>query len=120
MKRLPPLPKVETETQKRDFDKWFVPEGDPDFNEYRNKEVIERTIAKYESQLANRKRQIENAIGERVQAVVSWLFSVKSTHTPIEKYLGKRLYAQMRGEQILKTIKRNQLGEIVVKLDSKD
>lgn len=95
------------------FKKYNVSE-DPDFNEKRNQEIINRTIRKNEAKRKQMQRDFREGtkdkigLGERIDMMASYLKS--DTTKPVEKYLGKRLMAKMRADQII-----NQLKEVILK-----
>ena len=87
---------------KEDHRRYFKEKGDPGFSPKRNKVVIEGTIKKYE---ANRKRKMQeftNTLRERTSAVAQYLTSEHGARSdkPVEKYFGKRILAQLRGDEI--------------------
>lgn len=103
------------EEQKRDYDLFFVEAGDPDFSPERNKAIIERTIQKHEMNIARKNKIYEESIRERVDAVMTYANSPKANTTPVEKYFGKQILAQLRGEQIMRSMKariNNQIKKV--------
>lgn len=83
-----------------DYRRFFVPGGEPGFSPERNKDVIDRTI-KHNDMLRRRKqKEYEDRLGERADAIVSYLFSLKHSLSPIERYFGRRELARLRGQKI--------------------
>ena len=112
-----------TENQKRDHALFFVEKGDPGFSPAYNKFVIEESIKKYE---ANRKRKMKefvDDVGERSDAVASFLVSKHaqySVNPSLEKYFGRSYLAYLRGEEIADTIRTKmnmvrKMNEMIVK-----
>jgi len=99
------------------FRKYHVPE-DPNFNEKRNREIIEGTIKKNDALRRKHQREFKQKMGERIDMVASYLKSRGvDGGKPIEKYLGKRWMARLRGERIIKQLQdalvvRDSLGRI--------
>ena len=96
--------KLDQEDQKR----YFVEEGDPGFNPDRNKKIIADTIKKTEANHRKRQKQWEEKVMERSDAVASYLCSnAVQSGKPIEKYLGKRNLAYLRGKRIVQELQSN-------------
>lgn len=117
---MPPMPVVENENQARDVQVYLLPEGDASFDPRRNEIIIEQSIKKAEKQRRDRIKKRNDEIGERVDAVTSYLFSMKGSHMPIEKYLGKKWLAHLRGQKILQRMERLKNGQTVIHLESLD
>jgi len=102
------------------FRKYHVAE-DPNFNEKRNREIIDGTIKKNDALRRKHQREFRNELGEKIDMVASYLKSrAVDGGTPIEKYLGKRWMAKLRGEQIIRRLQdtlmvRDQDGRIIRK-----
>ena len=100
------------------FRRWDVPE-DPHFNADRNKAIIARTIKKNEELAKRKKKEFRQGLGEKIDMVASYLKSnAINGGTPIQRYLGKRWMAKLRGEMIMDKIKnnlatRNQYGQVI-------
>lgn len=95
--------------------KYFKEEGDPGFSPARNKWVVENTIKKTEALIKSKRNEWDDKMGERSEAVASYLTSkAVDNNTPIEKYLGKRNLAYLRGQRILQRMVNGvtQLGEL--------
>lgn len=96
-------------TEKDDYDKFFIAEGDPGFSPERNKAIIEGTIKKYNAYRARKGKAHEEAIRERSHAVVSYLKHIDmGKNTPVEKYFSKGELAYLRGEQIVERLQGAQ------------
>lgn len=99
------------------FRKYNIAE-DPNFNEKRNQEIIEGTIKKNEVLRRKQQGEFKRGLGEKIDMVASYLKSrAIDGGTPIEKYLGKRWMAKLRGEQIIRRLQntlmvRDSLGRI--------
>jgi hypothetical protein len=98
------------DNQIRDKQKYFVETGDPGFSAERNKSIIERTIAKYEAMRAKKVKEHIEGVAERSDAIIAYMKSPKQVSTPLEKYFGRKVLAQLRGEQI-----RDEIDKLVVK-----
>ena len=102
------------------FRKYHVAE-DPNFNEKRNREIIEGTIKKNDALRRKQQREFKNELGEKIDMVASYLKSrAVDGGAPIERYLGKRWMAKLRGEQIIRRLQdtlmvRNSEGGIIRK-----
>lgn len=98
--------------QSRDIALYFKEEGDTNFSPERNRDVIQKSIRK---SLENRLRILkeeEDGINERVDAVSTYLFSLKGQNgTPVEKYFGKRNLAQLRALRIKETLQSKLMGQ---------
>ena len=79
--------------------KYYRAEPDPGFSIERNKRVIADSIKKYEVMRRKRQKYFTESLGERIDAIVSWSKSGKNTNS-IEKYLGKRIMSEFRGQEI--------------------
>jgi len=91
-----------TDNQILDLKVWFKPEGDADFSEAHNKQIIEDSIKAYDLQRSKADKAFAESLGERADAVASLLKHIdggKSTNSL--KYFGKKELARLRGEDIL-------------------
>ena len=92
---------------------------DPNFSEKRNREIIEGTIKKNEVLRRKQQGEFKERLGEKIDMVASYLKSrAVDGGAPIERYLGKRWMAKLRGEQIIGRLQntlmvRNSQGEII-------
>ena len=96
------------------IDRKFIPvDPDPGFNPERNKQVIESTIRKYDQQRTKKKKAFVDTMGERSEAVASWLTSAHGamSNKPIERYFTKRYLSYLRGREIADTLKSKYLPE---------
>jgi hypothetical protein len=100
-----------TQNQILDYKKWYLPGGDKDFNPKKNQEVIEATIKKTDDLKRKRDAEYREAIAERSDAAVSYLFSRKGAQSrqSVEKYFGKEELARLRAEDILTKLKSRSL-----------
>ena len=89
---------------KQDYDRFYVAKPDPGFSPDRNNAIVEGTIKKYEATVRRKQKEYANKVGERADAVATYLKSF-SVGTPVEKYFGKRTLAYLRGQKILQKIK---------------
>lgn len=102
-----------------DYDLYFDHNADPLYVERHNKEVIDRTIKKYEAKRAQALKDWRDKAGERSDAVVSYLkHLVNGKSTPVEHYFGKKELARLRGDEIRQKLManmeiRNSQGEII-------
>jgi hypothetical protein len=107
-----------TNNQRRDYDKFYVAKPDPDFNPERARAVIDGTIRKSEEARRRKRQQFAEGLGERSEAVASYLRSRSAnTGNPIESYLGKRDLAHLQGRKILERIK-NVNGQKIITFES--
>lgn len=100
---------------KKDVEKFYVAKPDPSFNPDRNKFIIEDTIRKYEATVIRKQKEYRDKVGERADAVATYLKS-RLVGSPIEKYFGRRQLAELRGQKIiqkLKTLKGKQYVELI-------
>ena len=96
---------------KRDA-KFILDVPDKGFSPQRNKAVIERSIAKYEAMRAKKMKIFQEGIGERSEAVASFLEHVKQDkHHDIDRYFGPSMLAKLRGSEIIDTL-RSKLNMI--------
>jgi len=92
-------------------DKKFWPDQpDPGFSPERNKQVVDKTIAKYEAMRRARQKEFGEQLGERTDAIASYLAGGQGAHRgrSLERYFGRRYLAYLRGEDIVNEI-RNRL-----------
>ena len=97
-----------TPVLKEDVDLFYMAKPDPTFSAERNlsiiKQVMDENIQNYKKY---RKKTIDQ-IGERVEVLTSYLMHLvnKNDSTPIDKYIGTRYLAQLRGERLIDRIKK--------------
>jgi hypothetical protein len=96
---------------KRDYK--FIPmTPDVDFSPERNKRVIEGSIRKYEAMRKKKQDQFMEGIGERSEAVASFLHHVKQgRHNNVDEYFGKSTLTKLRGLEIIDDL-RSRLNMI--------
>jgi hypothetical protein len=90
-------------------DRKFVPVNpEPNFNERRNKHLVNEIIRDYEAKRASVQRMFRRSVQERAEAVASYLTSERGARSrnPVERYFGKRTLAQLRGEDIIGKIRK--------------
>ena len=82
------------------------PEGDPDFNEDRNNEVIANVIKKTDKMRRQKSREFQQGLRERNEATAQYLKALEGgASTNAEKYFGRRELARLRGEEVLNKLK---------------
>src|SRR3990167_7319051 len=81
---------------------------DPDFDPEHNKRTIINTIKKKELFERNRKRKLDNELGERFVAISQFLKSQEKggSSSSIEKYFGKSYLAYLKGQNLIDNLKR--------------
>ena len=115
--KIPDKPIIETENQKNDFDKFFVATPDSNFDARRNKQVIEESIKKADLIRAKKRKQKQEEMGERIDAIVSYLFSDKNVSMDIDTYLGPKVAARLRAERLVQRLKVANSGQQIVTFD---
>jgi hypothetical protein len=99
-----------TKNQIRDHKKFFKDRPDDGFSPERNKSVVDGTIRKYEQMRAKRKKQFDEQVRERSDAVAQYLkHLVNGKSTTVEKYFGRRELARLRGQRILQELRGNMM-----------
>jgi len=74
---------------------------DPNFSPERNKAIIDETIRANEQNVLRKRKEYDEAISERAEAVASYLNHLKNgKSSTVEKYFGRRMLAQLRGDDI--------------------
>ena len=82
------------------------PEGDADFNEDRNNEVIADVIKKTDKMRRQKAREFAADNRERSEATAQYLKALEGgASTNAEKYFGRRELARLRGEEVLNKLK---------------
>jgi hypothetical protein len=96
---------MKTKIDKRDYK--FIPEKpDIDFSPERNRLVIDRSIKKYEAMMRKKHQQFMEGVGERSEAVASFLHHVKQgRHNNVDTYFGRSTLAKLRGLEIVDTLR---------------
>ena len=103
--------------EKRDYQKFYVPKPDSNFNPEYNNSVIQNTIAEYEKMRRSKHNIYLEKLAERVDAAVSYvMYLERGGSSPAEKYFGKRILAQLRGQKIRRIVK----GKTSILLDSEE
>lgn len=92
-----------TEEEKRDYAKYYVPDGENGFSPQRNQAVIDNTIKKNDEYRKKRAQLYNEQIRERSNAIVSYLFSRKGAQggNSVERYFGKKELSYLRGQRII-------------------
>lgn len=95
-----------TKVVRKDYEKFYALEPEPNFSPERNKRVIDGSIKKYEAKRRQEIKRFREGVGERSEMVASYLkSSAVESNKPIDKYLGKTIMARLRGEQIVDKLK---------------
>ena|SRR3990167_2547873 len=82
------------------------PEGDADFNEDRNNEVIANIIKKTDKMRRQKAREFAAGNRERSEATAQYLKALEGgASTNAEKYFGRRELARLRGEEVLNKLR---------------
>lgn len=84
-------------------------EGDADFSESHNRDVIANTIKKTSKRQEIKRKMWDEGLLERSDAVYSYLRHTAlggKSDTPIEKYLGKEYYLKLLGEERVSDLQR--------------
>lgn len=77
----------------------FVPtDPDPDFDPEHNKKVIQETIRKAELMKERKRREFREGLGERAQAVASYIQALKDgrTNATFQEYVGGAMISEWR------------------------
>jgi hypothetical protein len=89
-----------------DDKKFYLMTPDPGFSPERNKRIIQKTIEKYEQEKLKRMRLYKDKLGERTDAVATYLCSrAADSNKPIERYIGKKELAYLQGKKIMSIMK---------------
>lgn len=89
-------------------DEKYVPvDADPDFDPEHNRRVIQSVIDDNERIARRKRRENEQGIRERANAVARYLKSLDmgKGESNLVKYFGKRELARLRGEDVLSRLK---------------
>ena len=94
-----------SENQKRDYALWYKETPDQGFSPEHNKAVIEESIRKARILQERRNKDYIEQVRERSDAVASFLkFVDKGGDDRIERFLGRKMLAHLRGEKIKEEI----------------
>lgn len=105
MPKKKPVIYKEMENQRKDYQKFYLNKPDPDFNPEKNKKIVEDSIKEYEQMRISKHRLFMEKLAERIDAATSYvLYLERGGSSPAEKYFGKRLLAQLRGEKIRRIV----------------
>lgn len=74
----------------------------------KNKDVVERTIKKYELMRARKKKRFSDSLGERIEALSFYMTSDKNIK-PANRYFGRRMMAYLRGESVLDEVYQRKI-----------
>lgn len=91
---------MDTVILKEDW-KYVKETPDPGWNPDKTKAQVADCIAKYEANIKKKNEQFKEMIGERSDAIATWIKSDKGSNKPIEKYLGRQIMTKLAGEKIL-------------------
>jgi hypothetical protein len=84
-------------------------EGDADFNEEHNRDVIANTIKKTSKRQEIKRKMWDEGLLERSDAVYSYLRHTAlggKSDTSIEKYLGKEYFLKLLGEERVRDLQK--------------
>ena|SRR3990167_4352668 len=86
---------------------------DPDFDPEHNKRVIANTIRKNELLQRNKKRDLDDCLGERFLAIDEYIKSQDrgGSSSSIENYFGKSYLAYLKGMSLMDSFKKNAKKE---------
>ncbi len=109
----------EKEAKARDVAIYGVPDADPNFVKRHNDEVIDESIKKHEANLRSRNRAYMNQVGERSDAVVSYLKHLNRSNgnMPVEEYFSARELAHLRGQKRIQKIRTLMNGQKVIEFE---
>jgi acyl-CoA hydrolase len=95
-----------TKVLKKDYEKFYVLDPEPEFSPEHNKRAIENSIKRYELRRKQEMDTFREGVGERSDMVATYLKSnAAQSNKPIDKFLGKTIMARLRGEQIIDRLK---------------
>lgn len=84
----------------------FMVNEDPDFNPERNKEIIERTIAKTKKIREQNKAEYEKQLEERTESVREYLKHLDSGGSKtLEEYFGRRHLAYLQARKVIQQLR---------------
>jgi len=86
---------------------------EPGFDPEHNRRVINRTIKNYERMQKKRRKEFSDQVGERSEAIASYLTSPKGAAygKSVDRYFGKRILSHLRGERLVDRLReRVKLG----------
>lgn len=98
--------------QKADY-KWVKVDPDPNFDPERNKRIIAEVIEENEKLARKKRREFQEGMGERAQAIAKFLKSNEKgrAKTDMVKYFGTRELARLRGEEVLNKLRFEITGK---------
>lgn len=103
-----------TQSQKQDYERFYVVKPDPGFNPDKARAVIDGTIRKYEAMRRKKSQEFVEQLRERADAVATYLKSrAADNNNPIESYLGRTNLARLQGRRILQKL-RNVNGHKII------
>lgn len=87
--------------------KFVAPDPDPDFSAEHNNEVIERTIKEAERMARAKKREFQEGLAERTEALSKYLKSVEAggKESDVTRYFGKKYKGYLAGKYAIERIK---------------
>ena len=93
----------------------YVPtDSEPGFSPEKNKQVIDRTIKKYEAMRKAKMKEWVGGVQERTDALASFFKSKAfQSGVPAERYFGRKWMAYLRGEQI-----KDEIFDRKIKVDT--
>lgn len=101
--------KVSEEDRLRFSNKLDPVEGDPDFSEKQNRDVIARTIKRSEKIRAQKKKQFDDGLHERSDLIYSYIRNISSggnSDKTIYDYASRDLIMKLLGEEKADEIRR--------------
>ncbi len=100
-----------SELDPKDY-KYIVEHPNKDFSPRKNNAIIEETIKEADKYHRTEGLVIEEALGERIEAVAAYsCYRFNRGTKSIKQYLGDKLYAKMVGERILEKVRVSQTAD---------
>jgi len=89
--------------------KYVVETPDADFSPKRNKMIIENTIRKYDETRKRRMKDFREGIGERSEAIASFLKHIDQTgKNKLDGYFTPQMLAHLRGAEIIDKLREKR------------
>jgi hypothetical protein len=89
-----------SDLDKRDY-KYILDKPDSGFSPERNKMIIENSIKKMDAMILKKRQEWREGTAERVDAMLTYVQSLRASNKPLEQYFGKRMIAHLRGEEVM-------------------
>ena len=92
---------------KEDYRRFYVTDPDSGFSPERNKAIVEGTIKKVLQNHIDRRKDFNEQLYERSDAVMSYIKRLVQDHKEydVETYLGKKYLSELRGQRKLAKIR---------------